>query len=287
MLPECVLCRQKPCEHAPVGTLAVCDYSVAYYKKSDDDILKHRERVNARDIVTNLRHELHRVLAYIVQEAEEIDPNVSTKRINLDSPGSRIVGATIILDNFIQMITGAYAFQPDRGHSPHNSGQPLYIAETITRLIETYSMIKNRRRAHSLSCDINVPTTAYTRILPTTIEGIIAVLCDNIWKYSVNGSHVEIGYLHKSSGLASIYFQNAGPAVPRPDLIFDKGYKADKNSEGFGFGLYWAQNLVAFHNEGTRRTIEQLELRYEHTPINESHSTHKFILDNLAIQEEK
>ncbi len=122
----CIRCSHKLCEQAPHGTLDICDFGVAFYNR-DGEIIKKEERVTLQHISQNLRHELHKILQLIVSDASRIDPSVSIKSIDLNSPASRIVGATVIIDQFIEKISGVNDFHP--------SGQRSVNANSKVRLL--------------------------------------------------------------------------------------------------------------------------------------------------------
>jgi len=107
----CTYCSNKLCESSELFKLDICKYGVAFYI-SKNGIEKKEEKITVRDISNNLRHELHKILQIIVSEANKIDPLLSSKKIDLKNPASRIVGATKILDQFIEMIAGVHDFHP-------------------------------------------------------------------------------------------------------------------------------------------------------------------------------
>ncbi len=109
---ECISCSHKSCRNTEPGTLDICDYGIAHFNDGGQ-IKKKKESVTMRHIAANLRHELDKVLQFIINEAVEIDGALSLKAIDTANPASRIVGATVILDNFIEMVSGVYDFTPN------------------------------------------------------------------------------------------------------------------------------------------------------------------------------
>lgn len=280
---ECAICQQKPCQRTQPGTLDICDFGVAYYN-AGSEILKKRERVTTRDIAANLRHELHRVLMYIVSQADEMEPNLSTRRIDLTRPASRIVGATVILDKFIEMVTGVYDFHPDRSGSAFGSTAQLPLLDTVRRLVDTYSLIKNVRRASRLDFQISLPSDLVVVSMAAAVENLLAVLIDNMWKYSVPDTRAAIRVHAISPELVSLEFRNIGVLLPDDCPIFEKGFQAKQNSEGFGFGLYWATVLVDHCNSAQNRTDAPMALRYEQLKLGADSAEHVFTLENVAAR---
>jgi signal transduction histidine kinase len=245
-----------------------------------------------RHIAGNLRHELNKILNFIVAEANSIDPALRSDQIDLENPASRIVGATQLLDNFIEMICGVYEFSPNEAMFSTDQSSPILLRQTVIRLWNAYSLIKNSRRAPGLKCNIQISENIWIEKLPSTIEYLAAILIDNIWKYSFEKADIHISAQIQSDNLLSLSFVNHGKTLPHDFALFSKGSKADSASEGFGFGLYWAQVLADHYNRATGRLSEPLEIRHKQTPKQLtidptdqalSHfSEHKFEVINIA-----
>jgi hypothetical protein len=97
----CLKCSSKLCRNTDFGTLDICDYGVAFYN-DNGQILKKEERLTLQHMSQNLRHELNKVLQTIISEAIKIDPTISTKKIEIENPASRIVGGIVVIDQFIE-----------------------------------------------------------------------------------------------------------------------------------------------------------------------------------------
>ena len=251
-----------------------------------------------RHIAANLRHELNKILHYIISQANIVDDQVSIKRIDLNSPASRIVGATQIIDNFIELICGVYEFYPDESVSSANSSTPINLRRTIDRLIDTYSLIKNVKRARELTIEISVPENITIERLPAVIEYLLAVLIDNVWKYSFEKASVSIKALIVDENLLNIEVRNPGKFIPLTANIFSKGYKLERSSEGFGFGLYWAKILCEHYNRASGREADFFDITHiqENVPqllIDEEDfslpriSQHTFVVSNISYVRRK
>jgi hypothetical protein len=224
---------------------------------------------------------------YIVSQADEIEPNLSTRRINLASPSSRIVGATVILDKFIEMVSGVYDFHPDRGCSTSGTAAQISLYDTVRRLVDTYSLIKNVRRASRLDIAIDIPRDLAVVTMASPVENLIAVFTDNIWKYSLPDTRVVIRSKPKSATLVDLEFTNIGKPLPLGSPIFEKGYQAYPNSEGFGFGLYWAKVLADHYNDAQRRIDSPMSIQYGQELIDAERTKHIFTIENLAVQDKQ
>lgn len=237
-----------------------------------------------RHVAANLRHELHKVLQYIVTQAEEIDERISVRHVDLTRPASRIVGATVILDHFIEMISGVYDFSPDQAQGAHRAASSISLHDTVRRYIYTYSLIRNTRRASDLNFAWNIQEDVHISILPSVVEYLIAVLCDNIWKYAIEGSLVQAECIDASQGLISLRFKNIGAELPGDGEIFSKGYQRDSSSEGFGFGLYWATLLIDHYNRSIGRVEDPLTLEHAQLRRVDGFAEHIFTIKNIAME---
>jgi hypothetical protein len=221
---------------------------------------------------------------YIVSQADEIEPDLSIRRIDLTRPASRIVGATVILDKFIEMVSGVYDFHPDGSASAFGSTAQLPLLDTVRRLVDTYSLIKNVRRAYRLDFGISVSPDLIVVSMSASIENLIAVLIDNMWKYSIPGTRAEIRATTVIPELVNVEFRNIGAVLPDDCPIFEKGFQAKQNSEGFGFGLYWVTVLVEHCNSSQNRTDTPMFICYEQTRLDGDKSEHVFTLGNVAVR---
>jgi len=278
---ECTICQRKVCEKSLNKVLDFCQLGVAYFN-DNGNIIRSRERVTKFDIAANLRHELNRVLQYIINQAEEIDPNVSTRVINLNSAASRLVGATIILDQFIEMMCGVHQFH--QIHTPKHSNDKRKLTDIIHKQMEMYSLIQNTRRARDLNYEIKVPETINIINQASKIEYLTAIFCDNIWKYADPEYPVKI-LVTKRDELVDLSFINTGKPIPEGADIFIEGEQIDRKSEGFGYGLAWAQVLTYQYNDdlGILETDSELKIEHEESKIQSGKCSHKFIIKNIAI----
>lgn len=180
----CLSCSSRFCEKSEEGEFNICQYGVAYLKRNG--VMETKEpAVPLSTISRNLRHEINPILQGIVELACELDENLSTRRIDPDNELSLIVGSTIVIDNFIQMITGVHEFHS----TPSNAA---YKRKNLSSLIDfnfqTYRIIKENGRAKDLILENKVDKNIVIEKCSDFIEYIIAVLIDNAWKYSLDNS---------------------------------------------------------------------------------------------------
>lgn len=283
MINSCIRCPHKLCEKAASGTLDVCDFGVAFYN-DNGNILKREEKVTLRHISQNLRHELNKILQIIISNASQIDPTVSIKKIDVENPASRIVGATVIIDQFIEMISGVNDFHPPREYS-RNFTKEISLELLLNKYSKLHSLVQNTRRAKDLNIDISCPSRINISFGGNIVEYIISMFFDNMWKYSLSTTSPKV-YVNKiDDNLISIEFINESLPINKCDCLFAKGYQENGASEGFGYGLFWAELLVSHYNEliGSDSDTELLELHHEQIPINEEKSEQRFSLKNIRI----
>ena len=291
---ECARCQRKPCLQSLPDTLDICIYGVAFYN-SGTSIRKKREDVTMRHIAANLRHELNKILDYIINQANIIDLDLSLKRLDFGNPIGRIVGATQILDNFIELICGVYDFFPDEGAFATNNATPMNLSTTVQRLRDTYSLIKNSRRAETLRIRQSIPHDIYISRLPAVVEYLLVILTDNLWKYSFTAADVTIETKLVNSYLLDIVFTNHGVSIPRGDDPFSKGYQQDAASEGFGFGLYWGKILCDHYNRASMRESDLVDITHTQNELPNilideddfelsSISQHEFAIRNISYE---
>lgn len=282
-IKECITCQNKKCETSFRGELFFCPYGVACYNL-DGRILKARERVAKVDLAANMRHELSRILQFIVNQADEIDSTVSTRKIDLSNPASRIVGAVTILDQFVEMICGAHYFHQAKSTKSFARTEPLI--DVVKKYIDIYSLIKNTRRAKNLNIRIDVDKGIELHKQVAILENIIAIYCDNIWKYADPSEPVVIQALKRTSEKIDLSFSNLGKRIPQGANPFEVGYQLDNKSEGFGYGLYWAEILAYQYNEefNRRESAGGLRLEYRAEEIDGSDlMKHSFSINNILV----
>lgn len=284
----CINCAKKECKETVNGTLDICEYGVAYYN-AKGRLLKKEALIPLRYISNNLRHELHPILNLIVQEANKIDPTISLKKIKTDNPASRILGATLIIDHFIQMITGVNEFHPDKSLGSYKS-----VKKNLFELIENYfsinSILKNTQRADYLNLTLDIDKKINVSFCCDIIEYLISILMDNIWKHSFTDSDVYLSIKQTNDNLIDVIFNNRSIPIPKDINIFEKGIKSIKEKKGFGYGLYWATVLIDHYNriigrENNCPLENHGELKLEHSQVidNSKSSNQKFILSNVIV----
>ncbi len=280
-ISACIRCSHKLCKHSSPDTLDICDYGIAFYNR-DGEIVKKEERVTLQHISQNLRHELHKILQLIVADASQIDPSISIKSIDLNNPASRIVGATVIIDQFIEKISGVNDFHPTRQSSAQVNSKTRLLP-VLDKYTKVYSLIQNTRRSKDLKIIINCNNGETVDFASSIIEYIISVMLDNIWKYSLSGSSPLIEVKPNSIGFLDIVFSNISPPIADCNCIFEKGHQEDRKSEGFGYGLFWTALLVSHYNELAAIEEHPLELTHNQKLLNEHEAEQTFTLRNIRL----
>lgn len=279
----CIRCRAKPCERSTSGTLAICDYDIAYYNDGGV-IIRAESAVPMRMVCTNLRHEVHHILNLIVEQATIIQPNLSSRRIDLDDPASRILAATTIIDLFIQMLTGVYEFHPTYGGEQLSLRRSL--AEIVHKYFAVYSVLKGIRRASDLKLRLGFDPNLKVSHSSGVYEYLTAILLDNAWKYATANTTVAVDVQEKANGLADVSFSNLSDPIPATLNVFAKGCKGDVDAEGFGYGLYWATILADYYNRQVDRTKDLLELRHSQEHREEGLALQTFTICNADVVRE-
>ena len=77
---------------------------------------------------------------------------------------------------------------------------------------------------------------------------------------------------------------NKSKIIPKDLVVFECGSKADENSKGFGYGLYWIKTLENSYNNIIEYTNETI-FKITHNEMNENKgfAFQKFIIDNIKI----
>lgn len=238
-----------------------------------------------RHIATNLRHEILPVLAIIHQELTKMDNRISQRSIDTEKPTNNILGATMIMDIFIKMIMGVTEFhprystdrQPSRRRSLHNILQTFF---------SIYSLLRNRRRAEGLELNVNFNREILVEYGSELIEYIVAILLDNVWKYSHANTNVtvELSPHIEFENLADLKITNLGLGLPDDLDIFAAGAKANLNSSCFGYGLYWAKILVRHYNTLRPDSRYVTDLTHAALAVAPQEVAHTFTLSNIIIR---
>lgn len=278
----CLACRRRSCESTPAGTLDICEYGVTFFH-SQDKILRREARVPSRHIASNLRHELNPILALIVEEAQKIDPLISAKTINVDNPASKILAASIIIDNFIQMMTGVIEFQPtDAADIGPRKERRLH--DIVLKYFTMYSIVRSANRADNLTLDTSFHPQTIVTYGVEVVEYLFSVLIDNVWKYSLPGSEVRVTVDMGAPGVADVTVQNFSHPISEQLDLFSPGTKADPETKGFGYGLFWATVLIEQYNSRGVSTDYRLELTHRQHVLPNGAAIQSFTLRNLAVR---
>jgi K+-sensing histidine kinase KdpD len=253
--------------------------------KLDEDILRKEALVPLRHISENLRHTLNPVLNVIVEELNIIEPNLSLRRIDLVNPVEKVLAATKIIDLFIQMISGVNEFMPST--TGVQEDQPRKLITIINKYYKIYSVLKSARRNPNLRLNALINENVFLHICPDIYEYLISILIDNAWKYSLPGSELRVEIDMKNDTSADLIFMNESRPFPSDVDIFGKGQKAIKNSEGLGYGLYWAKILIDYYNRLMHRHSNPLDLQHNQVPMSDTLSKQHFIIVNTDISEKR
>jgi hypothetical protein len=138
----CLSCASKPCQNTEVGTFDICKYGIAFCKR-DDFVEKKEHLIQLSNISRNLRHEINPILQTIIEQTTKLDLTLSVKEIDLEKPLSIIIGSTVILDNFIQMITGVHEFHAT---TTDISKKKIKLKDIIDYHFAVYAILKEEAR---------------------------------------------------------------------------------------------------------------------------------------------
>lgn len=279
----CLSCASKFCEKTELGTFDICQYGISFLNKPEK-IIKKEPKVPISTIANNLRHEINPILQAIVQQASILDNTLSTKNINPENPLSLIVGSTVIIDNFIQMITGVHEFHS----SPINiTSKKISLKAIIDSNYHSYGIVKEEGRTKHLKFNNYVTVNYFVRHCSDLIKYILAVLIDNAWKYSIDNSTLTVNINHIRDDLYRLKITNTSSSIPASIDIFELGAKVNKESKGFGYGLNWIKTLETNYNQSLLEGKES-EFRISHNQITSHNglSFQEFILENLKIEKQ-
>jgi hypothetical protein len=276
----CYNCHSKPCRQTPNGTFDICQYGVSFLNK-DGNIETREPKIPLSTIAKNLRHEINPILQAIIEQASLLDPNLSIKTIYLDKPLSVIVGSTVILDNFIQMITGVHEFHS----TPTNIAQNKFnLKNQIDFYFTVYSIVKEEGRAQNLRLNNIVTENYIVHQYSDFLKYILVILIDNAWKYSSDQSTITVNLKKNENGLFNLEIVNKSLRIPNKINIFNLGCKVDPESKGFGYGLYWIKTLESSYNTLTNAKIEdQLSVIHEQQVVDIQFAFQKFTVVNINL----
>lgn len=280
----CISCLSKECAKSKEGTFDICQYGISYLNRNDK-IETKEPKVPLSTIAKNLRHEINPILQLIIQQVTQIDPTLSTKIIELDKPLSVVISSTVILDNFIQMITGVHEF-----HSlPNNiSNKNINLNSLITTYFKMYSIIKENGRTKNLDLNNLVSNDIYVSACSDFIKYLIAILIDNAWKYSIDDSKLTVNLNLIEKNRYNLKFTNKSKLIPKYFNPFIMGSKLDESSKGFGYGLNWAKTLEANYNSLMQfETGKEFEITHRQIHANDSlnkEGFQEFTLSNLILE---
>lgn len=276
----CLSCSSRFCEKSEDGTFDICQYGISYLNKNGK-IQTKEPKVPLSTIAKNLRHEINPILQAIIQQASIIDPSLSIKTIYRDNPLSLIVGSTVIIDNFIQMITGVHEF-----HSTPTdlSSKSIKLKPIIDSYYISYGIVKENGRTKYLKLNNLIPENYSISECSDFIKYTLAVLIDNAWKYSIDNSTLTVNINKLENGNYQLKLTNKSKVIPDDMNIFEVGSKVDPSSKGFGYGLSWVKTLESNYNE-LLRTTEDKEFKVCHNQLYQSSGLafQEFILENIKI----
>ncbi len=277
----CLKCAKKSCKQCLVGELDVCDYGIAYCNY-EGNILYKKTLVPLMMISKNLRHEMHKMLQAIIGEANQLDINLTTKHIDLENPASRIVGLSIAIDHFVQMLAGVNQFHS--ATSGFQESEKRCLSDIIQKYFAIHSIIRNERRSKDLSLELGFDTNLYISKHVDIFEYLISLLMDNAWKYSLPKTKVYVSTnIHNQESL-DVTFINQSRKLPEEFDIFAKGSQADEGSEGFGYGLFWGLILVDHYNNLSQDIPCRLAFTHEEHLIDSNNAEQRFILSGIPIE---
>lgn len=277
----CHNCQAKLCRKTENQTFDICQYGVSFLNR--DGFIETKEpKIPLSTIAKNLRHEINPILQCIIEQTTILDSNLSTKTIFLNNPLSIIIGSTVILDNFIQMITGVHEFHS----TPSNISQKAFkLKDMINYYFTVYSIIKEEGRTEKLSLNNLINEKYYVEKYSDFIKYILVILIDNAWKYSNNNSTLTVNIVKISNEYYNLEIINQSKQIPTDLNIFEMGIKADENSKGFGYGLYWIKTLESSYNTLFENNEEnKLQIVHEQISSKTNLTFQKFIIKNINLK---
>lgn len=276
----CNYCLSKFCKESNDGDFDICQYGVSYINLKEK-IITREAKISVSTIAKNLRHEINPILQSIIEQTSKLDHNLSTKIIDLSNPLSLIIGNTVILDNFIQMITGIHDFHST---STNISNKKINLSSTVDYYYDVYSIIKEESRNETLCLKNLIPNNLYINELSDFIKYMIVILIDNAWKYSINNSDLKISVSQVKEQYYNVEFCNISSIIPQDFNIFKLGNKVFENSKGFGYGLYWIIMLKETFNQlnGVDNDYP-LDIIHQQEVIDKYTAKQKFIIKNLKL----
>jgi signal transduction histidine kinase len=283
MVPEpCAKCAVRSCERSNVGDLGICEYGISYYREQES-IVRAEATIPLRHIAANLRHEITPILMLIVEEANKINPSLSARSSHLEDPASRIFAGALILDRFVEMLTGVNEFTPE-GTLDTPVRKDRWVHEAIRRSHAVYALIRNSHRAKDLGLKLHFLPLFVIESSPDIVEYLFSILIDNAWKYSQSGTDLDVYAEEHGDGRISVAFVNIGRPIPAELDIFSLGSKADTRSKGFGYGLFWASILIKHYNLMRAHLPHPLGLTHSQEVLDSQTSRQTFTITNLAAR---
>lgn len=261
-LKYCQFCFTKECKETDDGVFDTCSYGIVFLNRNNK-IEKRMPTLPLKDFSKNLRHEINPILQSIINNSSSLDPELSTKIIDLNNPLSRIVGSTVIIDIIIQMITGINDFFENEQNV---SKKLINIKKTVNYYYSIYSIVKDGQKVQVLNLDNQIPEDINVSILSDFLNYMIATLIDNAWKHSLENTTLKVSYTKKNENLFDLIFINNSKIMSKDLEIFKSGVKASSDSRGFGYGLYWLKTLIFFYNKvmyGSDKNPESLIITHE------------------------
>lgn len=247
MPQQCLSCRTRPCEQTVSGAFDLCQYGVLFHN-TPEGFVRHEPSNPIRHLAINLRHELNPILSFIVNQLVVLDETVSSNNIDTDTPAGRLLGATLILDDAIQMITGVHDFHPLARVGQQAVARDL--ADVILNRFAMYSLIGGANRTRGLEIDLRSDRRYKISYARNALEYLFSVLVDNAWKFAVPESTLDVRIRGGDLGMVDATFSNKSAPLPEEFDPFLLGAKASVQGKGFGYGLHWAALLVDRYNEG-------------------------------------
>lgn len=277
----CHNCQAKPCKNTVDQTFDICQYGVSFINRGGS-IEAKEPKIPLSTIAKNLRHEINPILQSIIEQTTILDPLLSTKTIYLEKPLSIIIGNTVILDNFIQMITGVHEFHS----TPSNISQkPINLKSLIDFYFNVYSIIKEDGRASGLTLNNLINEKFIVHQYSDFIKYIIVILIDNAWKYSIDNTTVTINIVHKKENFYDIEIFNQSVKIIKNLNLFDMGVKVDETSKGFGYGLYWIKTLENSYNTLVENNDdEKLKISHNQSESKTNIAFQKFSIHNIILK---
>lgn len=173
----CVSCSKKECESYQVGEMEICEFGVAFFWLNESAIVRKEIPFSQHRVASNLRHELHKYIQFIVRTACEIDPNISLDDLKTASSApEKIVAVADMLDKEVEQIAKVNEVRGVNESLEATNEESESIVRILHKCKNQYALIKSVEKASDFSIEINASEDAQVGFAKTQIEHLVSIL---------------------------------------------------------------------------------------------------------------